>query len=435
MSVRRGFCSLLFGAALVAGVIGPPQVAVGGEAVEGVWGSQTVRVPPEGGGYGAVSRHARYIAFETLRDLAPEDALVSRPKDRDVYRADLKTGEVTLVSMAADGLTAAEASSHDPSISDDGRFVAFLSGADDLVERDRNDHRDAFVRDMKTGTTTLISANLRGASGSGKTKEVDLSASGEFAVFKSNAYDLVPNYPGSGVLYVRDLVAGKTRILGRDLEGDPIWGITPTISGNGRFVAFQTWQMHLDSRDRNGTSPTDSFVTDRKTGTTELVNLLPNGKHAKAGGFSPTISRNGQYVAYLSGSRHLDPGDTNKNADVYRRNLERRRSMWVSSSFDGELVGGDFRSPTISGDGGSVAFTARADGLTPVTLPGLWNAYVHEMAGVTTVASVSDTEQAADGDTWVDAISGDGRHVLFTSTATNLVPGPTSGDGVYLRSR
>ena len=193
--------------------------------------------------------------------------------------------------------------------------------------------------------------------------------------------------------------------------------------------------MHLDPRDRNGTSPTDSFVTDRKTGTTELVNLRPNGKHAKAGGFSPTISRNGRYVAYLSSSIRLDPEDTNKGVDVYRRNLDRRRSIWVSSSYAGELVRGDFRDPTISADGASVAFAARANGLTPVGLPDMWHTYVHEVAAhLTTIASVSHTEQAVYGGL-SPAISSDGQHVVFSSDATNLVPTPTDGFNAYRRSR
>ena len=181
---------------------------------------------------------------------------------------DLKTGTTTLVSVNRAGTDSGNGFSIDAAISDDGRFVAFGSYAGDLVANDTNGSGDVFVRDLKTGTTTLVSVNRAGT---------DTGNNGSFA---------------------------------------------RTISADGRFVVYESSASDLVVNDLNGHE--DVFVCDMKTGTTTLVSVNRAGTRS-GNGFStaPAISTDGRLVAFFSEASDLIAGDTNHDVDVFVRSLKR----------------------------------------------------------------------------------------------------------------
>ena len=160
-----------------------------------------------------------------------------------------------------------------PTISADGRFVAFASLASDLVANDTNGANDVFVRDLQLGTTTVVSINRFGTgSGNGSSSGARISLDGRFVAFASLASDLVANDTNgaTGDVFVRDLQLGTTSLAsvnrfgtgsGNNVSSDGV----PAISADGRFLAFQSVASDLVANDTNGAT-VDVFVRDLQRG-------------------------------------------------------------------------------------------------------------------------------------------------------------------------
>ena len=189
----------------------------------------------------------------------------------------------------------------DPVISANGRFVTFVSFASDLVTNDTNDTNgmlDVFVRDLKTGSTGLVSVNSAGTgSGNGASDLPAISADGRFVAFRSGASDLVANDTNRTFdVFVRDLKTGTTTLVsvnsagtgsGNGSSGSAIArgeeiAAPPVISADGRFVAFVSFARDLVDNDTNG-NQSDVFVRDLKTGTTTLVSVNSAGTRSGGG--------------------------------------------------------------------------------------------------------------------------------------------------------
>ncbi len=182
----------------------------------------------------------------------------------------------TRMSVNSSGNQANNASSS-PSMSADGRFVAFFSYASNLVENDTNAKRDTFVRNIRTGTTERVSVSSSGVQGNDG-KEHDrrfapsMSADGRFVAFDSLASNLVENDTNGGSdVFVRDRQTGTTERVSVDSSGNPgnSQSSFPFINSDGRFVTFLSWASNLVENDTNVSK--DIFVHDRQAGTTELV--------------------------------------------------------------------------------------------------------------------------------------------------------------------
>jgi Tol biopolymer transport system component len=257
-----------------------------------------------------------------------------------------------------------------PALSGNGRFVAFDSLADNLVPGDTNGVDDVFVRDRTAGTTTRVSVSSAGGQGNG--------ASG--------------------------------------------WA---SISGDGRYVAFQSDATNLVPGDSNGA--TDIFVHDMVTGKTTRVSVSSAGALANRASFAPAISADGSAVAFSSNATNLVPGGTSKfSSEVYVHSLVTGKTTLVSVSSSG-VPGNQFSAgPAISGDGTIVAFTSFASNLVPGITNDADNVFVHNLkTGKTINVSVSSSGVQGNGNSYTPAISGDGNVVAFSSEATNLVPGDT----------
>jgi hypothetical protein len=341
------------------------------------------------------------------------------------------------VSIGSTGGQADE-DSLSPSISGDGRFVAFESAASNLVPGDANASTDVFVRDVKTGTTWRVSVDSVGGEADGDSSLPSLSTNGRFVAFRSAASNLVPgDTNGLWDVFVRDVkTASTTRVsvdsAGGEADGDSFF---PSISGNGRVVAFSSVASNLVPGDSN-TLP-DVFVHDARTRSTTLVSVDSAGGEADGDSFFPSISGNGRVVAFSSAASNLVPGDSNGLLDVFVRDLKTGSTTRVSVGSSGGQGNGIGGAPSISGNGRFVAFWSVASSLVPDDTNGSADVFVHDgKTGTTTRVSLDSSGAQAMGAGVDPSISGNGRSVAFVSGATTLVPADTNGAlDVFLRRR
>src|SRR6476661_1437972 len=205
-----------------------------------------------------------------------------------------------------------------PSISADGQFVAFGSMSTNLVPGDTNNSEDIFVRDLLTNTTTRVSVDSAGNPGNNKSGSPSISADGRFVAFLSNSTNLVPGDTNNNYdIFVRDLLTNTTTRVSVDSAGNPgnRDSYNPSISADGRFVAFSSDASNIVPGDTNNTG--DIFVRDLLTNTTTRVSVDSAGNPGNSNSFSPSISADGRKVAFSSLAANLVPGDTNNGPDVF----------------------------------------------------------------------------------------------------------------------
>jgi Tol biopolymer transport system component len=397
----------------------------------------------QGDGYSkapSISADGRYVAFESVAsDLVPGDT----NGVLDIFVRDRQTGTIERVSVGSDGTEANDMSLY-PSISADGRWVAFLSAASNLVPGDTNGVWDMFVHDRQTGATERVSVDSAGAQADESSfSPPSISADGRYVAFQSAATDLVPaDTNGVDDVFVHDRQTGTTErvsVSSAGVQSDAFSGF-PSISADGRCVAFASL-AGLVPGDTNGHY--DVFVRDRQSSTTERVSVRSNGAQGNGDsgvGIGLTISGDGRYVAFASDSSNLVPGDTNAFSDtfVHDRRLGTTERVSVSSAgAQGDHSSGN--SAAVSADGRYVAFLSAASTLVPGDTNGAFDIFVRDRRlGTTERVSVdsSGAQGNLDSDISGLSISADGRFVAFASDATNLVTGDTNGaTDVFVRDR
>jgi Tol biopolymer transport system component len=272
-----------------------------------------------GGSDATISGNGRFVAFSSdAGDLVAGDT----NSDDDVFVHDLLTGQTLLVSTGAGGLPS-NGDSYAPSISDDGRFVAFYSEATNLVAGDTNGQPDIFLRDLQTGRTTMVSLGLGGQPANGYSDICAISGDGRFVAFGSDATNLVPNdLNGLHDIFVRDLSAGTTTLAtvsSAGVQSDQNTYYPPSISFDGRLVTFNTSADDLVPSDQFAGD--DVFLRDRRSGTTTLVSLNSAGHQANGASYSPMLSGNGRFVVFRSAATNLVIADDNGFSDVFVRDL------------------------------------------------------------------------------------------------------------------
>jgi Tol biopolymer transport system component len=391
--------------------------------------------PANGGSWSpAISDDGRFVAFHSSAS-----NLVRGDTNRrdDVFVYDRRDGQLTRVSVASDG-TEGNGHSWGPSISDDGRFAAFASRASNLVANDTNDRDDVFVRDRQTGVTTRISVTTGGEQGNGRSAMPTISADGRYVAFVSSADNLVPfDTNRQADVFVHDRHTTETTRVSVATDGTEANGESgyPSISADGRYVAFVSSADNLVPGDTNREA--DVFVHDRQSGRTTRVSLATDGRQANRGSSHPSISADGEVVAFTSFASNLVSDDTNWWPDVFVHNRQSGETMRVSVATDGTEAKGESGYPSISADGRYVAFTSMAGNLAPGVANPARKVFVHDrQAGVTTRVSAAGSTARAEGPSWQPAISADGRYVAFTSWAGNPAPGATNGIGdVFVHDR
>ena len=229
---------------------------------------------------------------------------------------------------------AGNADSIEPGISADGQHVAFWSFASNLVPGDTNGRRDVFVNDLETGAIAAASANIGGTLGNGDSTNPSVSADGRYVAFQSFASDLVTgDTNGRQDVFRKDMQTGAIMLVSSATGGGTLGNsdsFEANISPDGRYVAFCSWASNLVSGDTN--SDPDVFVKDTQTGTTTRVSTDGSNNQVWGNSYDPSISADGNLVAFHSTASALVSGDTNNTRDVFVKNLSTGSVTRVSTS-------------------------------------------------------------------------------------------------------
>ena len=346
----------------------------------------------------------------------------------------IKTRPVAVSSSEVQG----NSSSYWPSASNDGRFVVFDSDASNLVAGDTNGAGDVFVRDRQMGTTRRVSVSSSEQEGDAPSHSASISADGRFVAFVSSATNLVPgDMNGVQDVFVRDRKLGTTRRI--SLRNDGGEGndasFSPRISANGAFVVFTSAATNLASGDTNGSY--DVFVRDRTRQRTKRVSLNSHEVGANGNSVDGSITPDGRYVVFDSSSTNLSGGDTNGAQDIFIRDLHLGTTKRVSMNSLGFQGNGDSTDARISGDGRVVVFRSTATNLVLHDTNASDDVFIRDRTASTTkrVSVRSNGNQANDRSS-TPSISLDGRFVAFVSEATNLVGDDSNGQpDIFLRDR
>jgi len=351
-------------------------------------------------------------------------------------------GDTTRVSVASDGTQGNDWSDY-PSISADGRYVAFESAASNLVSGDTNGTWDVFVHDRQSGGTERVSVASDGTQGSYHSFAPSISANGCYVAFVSFADNLVSgDTNGYGDVFVHDRQSGGTTRVSLATDGSQgdSSSLGTFISADGRYVAFESFASNLVSGDTN--DYIDVFVHDRQGGGTTRVSVASDGAQGNGGSDYSSISADGRYVTFRSWASNLVSGDTNDTGDIFVHDRQSGGTMRVSVASDGAQGNGGSDYSSISADGRYVAFESYATNLVSGDTNGYIDVFVHDrQGGGTTLVSVASDGTQGDGDSCSTyachpSISADGRYVAFYSWASNLVSGDTNGYGdVFIHDR
>jgi hypothetical protein len=362
----------------------------------------------------ATNSDGRYIAFQSFAaNLVSGDTdaceLEQPPPDPpimyncpDIFVRDRQTSTTERVNLSS-AEEQAVGESWFPAISGDGRYVAFYSGAANLVSGDTNNVEDIFVRDRQAGTTVRVSLASGGAQANGASDGwLAISGTGRFVAFTSDATNLVAGDTNAAAdVFVRDrdtdvdgtfdeVAAVSTTRVSVDSAGAQSndESFYAAISADGRYVAFGSAATNLVADDTNGFP--DVFVRDRQTATTARVSLDSAGVQGNAGSFATAISADGRYVAFQSFATNLVVGDTNAFCDTDG-----------DDEYDDNCPDVFLRDRDTDEDG------------------------IFDEAGQvsTTRVSVDSAGAEGNGESLDAAVSGDGRYVAFYSFASDLVSG------------
>jgi hypothetical protein len=372
----------------------------------------------------AVSANGRFVAFHSkATNLVPDDT----NRRWDVFLYDRATRSIKRVSLRSDGGQSNGASVF-PAISGNGRFVAFKSAASNLVRGDTNRKIDAFVYDRRIGKVRRASVSTRGRQAKRDVSTVNLSQNGRVVIFSTAASSLVRGDTNARMdVFARNLATDRTTRLSISNFNQQAnnHSHSATVSAGGRYVGFRSLATNLVSGDTNGIE--DVFVFDRRLNRTTRVNVTSGGTQIFNRSFRPTLSASGRFVVFRSTDPTLVAGDTNGQIDVFVRDLAAGTTERVSVSTSGEQGNGRSFRPSISGNGRFVVFASAATNLVPSDTNRRPDVFRHDRRTRTlTRVSITVRRRQANGCSINPKTNGDGRVVVFTSTARNLVPRDTN---------
>ncbi|MBD2280751.1 PA14 domain-containing protein [Aphanizomenon flos-aquae] len=262
----------------------------------------------------------------------------------DIFVYDTVTKQNTRVNLTSTGAQATGGNSYGARISGDGNYIAFVSNASNL---DSDVTADAFVYNRQKGELSVVSKNSSGTKSNNQTYDINISADGRFVVFASNGNNLVSGDTNSkGDIFVHEILTGKTTRVNVSSDGTQATdsGFSPSISGDGRYIIFESDANNLVSADTNNAK--DVFIHDRQTGSTSLISLSSDGIQGNAASSAGNISSDGRYVLFRSNASNLVINDNNNAEDIFLRDRQTGDTVRIIDSRGGK----------ISADGRSVVF-------------------------------------------------------------------------------
>ena len=402
---------------LVSALVPGTALAVAGDLV---LASSTAESAAGANHSGAISISAdgRYVVFNTTSNNFPGWNGPSQ-----VYRKDLTTGAIVLVSCTAAGVVGASASDK-PRISSDGRYVAFQTQSSNFPGY--NGSVQIYRKDLATGAIDLASStalNVQGATGA---EIASINSDGRFVAFRSHS----SNFPGQAVshnqVYRKDLTTHALALVSCTAGGDPGAGDSdlPSINSDGRYVAFLSLSSNFPD-----TGP-QIFRKDLNSGAIVLVSCTAGGVSGASASYNPAISSDGRYVAFYSVSNNF-PGQNGQN-QVFRKDLTASYLVLVSSTAAGVSGAADSFDPSISADGRYVAFSTTSNNFPGQN--GNFQVYRKDATigaidlASCTVGGVASASGSVVG--WDASISADGCYAVFY-TASNNFPGQNGFNQVY----
>jgi len=360
----------------------------------------------------------RFVAFHSESSFLVPGDLNGQP---DVFVRDLNDNSIQLVSRNTDG-DAAGGDSSFPDISSDGRYLGFHSRAGDLVNDDDNNAWDVFLLDREEDDVRLVSHTPDGSPGDGDSFTGTVSDDGRFVAFTSWADDLTDDSAEAVArIYVADMQEDTVSLLvGPPSGGFGAPSFVPDISADGRFVAFETLSDRLDPSDNN--QSWDVYVADRAGGelsdadASGSLTLVSSGSGTNLGSYRPRISATGRFVAFESYSDALVAGDSNGVVDVFRWDMTGNSILMASNSSPSPLPTAGATAASISSDGSVGAFQTDSDGETALDSNGLRDTYMVHL-DTDEVTWTSDPAKTGGGsnDPSFPSVAGDGSSIAFES--------------------
>lgn len=376
----------------------------------------------------AFSPDSTKIAFESdASNLLPSGL----NGERQILLKDIASGQITLVSANASG-QAANADCLDMEFSPDGRKMVFESDATNLVAGVTNGKRHVYMKDLDTGTVTLISSSSTGAAGNANSGDPMFSPDGTKVVFSSISDNFAPNdtniSSGGRDIFIKDLATGLTSLVSANAQGqigngngdDPSW------SHDGESVIFWSSASNLIPGGTNGVEQV--YIKNIETGAVRLVSVDNAGDQSNGYNNDPSFTPDDRIITYWSDASDILPGDTNGKSDIVLYNLVSQNVTIGSSNAQGVIGNGSSQDPLFTADGKYLTMKSNSTNFVPEASNGKYQIFVKDMATGELVLLSTNNQGVQGNDNSDDPIfSRNGQYVAFESFATNFVSGDTNG--------
>lgn len=326
--------------------------------------------------------------------------------------------------------------SFNPDISSNGGYVTFSSEADNLTSGDTNNEPDIYLRDTVNNTTSLISVTANGVA-SGISWDSSISEDGRYVAFVSAGKNIgTEDHNTIPDIFLRDTLNSTTALISTGIGGTAAssFSFSPIVAGNGRYVIFGSDANNLVPGDNN--NQLDIFLRDTLNNTTQIISVASDNTQGNNASFYPAISANGQYAAFLSKADNLVPGDNNNEQDIFLRNTLNSATSLVSVATGSTAPGNAAaRAFSMSNDGRYLVFGSESSNLVPGDNNGQQDIFLRDTSnGTTRLISVSTEGTLGNNTSENPSISNDGRYVVFKSAANNLVAGDNNNQpDIFLR--
>ena len=370
-----------------------------------------------------ISGDGRFVAFTSRAT-----NLVARDRNRlgDLFVRDLQNGTTQLVSVSTDGQQTDGEAQNAPSLSDDGRYIVWSTMAKNLVPGDTNNANDVFLRDQAAATTQRVSVSAAGAQGDAGSGIPSISADGRYVAFSSAASNLGPgrssSNPALGGVVIKDLQTGVVEVVSVSTDG--VVGnnssMAPDVSADGQRVAFLSAASDLVPNDSN--EQYDVFVRDRSARTTTRVSVGDDGSERKRAITAPVLSADGRYVAFMDGTLNA-LGGFSSPMDTVVHDLETHSTDVASVTYDGVAHNEFASAPAISADGRYVTFESGIPNLVPKDFNGNLDVFVRDRGPALGVDNVTAVTTANGLDVTGDAFFSGGRLVSQADATADGVNG------------